>query len=318
MTDNKDTYRDLCALHSEIPLFLQSWWMDAACGNEWNVLISRTKSGDVGGVLVFHYKKRFGFFAVLPAVLTPYSGTWLFYPDNVKLEERYSFENYVMNDLIGQLAKLDAGLYVQNFHYSQTNWQPFYWCGYKQTSRYTFRIEDISNLDYVYSQMSHRKRQKPLAKAEDGYAVSFDLPADVFYDMYALELKGRGSKIMYSKEYFLKLHKAAADRGQGQIISLYHGDTIHAALWILWDRMSAYNMVIVIPPEFRSSGASTRIVWEALRFLQGKSESYDFEGSMIKGVALKNQSFGAVQIPYSSIIKINNPILKLWHKIKNS
>ena len=90
-----------------------------------------------------------------------------------------------------------------------------------------------------------------------------------------------------------------------------------SALFVVWDSKSAYNLVIYIDDEFRSSGASTLIVYEAIKYLSDKTECYDFEGSMIHGVALKNQSFGAELTPFSQISKISNPLLKLWYWAKH-
>lgn len=41
-----------------------------------------------------------------------------------------------MNYFIDNLPKFDY--FNMNFHYSITNWLPFYWRGFKQTTRYTY------------------------------------------------------------------------------------------------------------------------------------------------------------------------------------
>ncbi|MCQ2368911.1 MAG: GNAT family N-acetyltransferase [Paludibacteraceae bacterium] len=318
MEDNKREYRKLCEKHPEIPLFLQTWWMDAACGDDWNALLSYDKNGGVSGVFVYHYVKKMGRFLIVPATLTQYSGTWLFYPDNLTIESRYSFENETYNDLIGQIDALKPDLFELNFHYSQNYWQPFYWNGFSQTTRYTYRLGNISDLDAVLSGMSHRKRQKPLAKAMGNFELRLNLNAETFYDLYASQLRSEGQKIFYSKNRFLNIHKATSDKGQGQIFSLYsEKEELATALFVVWDNVSAYNLVIYIDDRFRSSGASTLIVYKAIEYLSTKTKNYDFEGSMIHGVALKNQSFGAVLTPFSQISKINNPLLKLWYWAKH-
>jgi len=318
MIDNREKYKEICSRHSSIPLFMQYWWMEASCGHDWNVLISSDSAADVCGVLVFHYVKRYGKLLIVPALLTQYSGTWLFYPDNLTTEARYSFENKTYNDLIKQLELLKPDLFELNFHYSQKYWQPFYWSGYSQTTRYTYRIEDISNINSVFEGMSHRKRQKPLAKASGEFEFRLDLNASDFYDAYAAQLKAEGKKILYSKELFLKIYEASQQMGQGQIFSLYSkSGELATALFVVWDSNSAYNLVIHINDKFRSSGATTLIVYDVIEYVSSKTRSYDFEGSMIQGVALKNQSFGAAMVPFSQISKINSPILKIWRTLKD-
>lgn len=317
MIDNREKYREICNTHSSIPLFLQHWWMEAACGSDWNVLISYDNGENLCGVLVFHYVKKYGKLLIVPAILTQYSGTWLFYPDNLTTEARYSFENKTYNDLIKQMEALKPDLFELNFHYSQQYWQPFYWSGYSQTTRYTYRIEDISNIKSVFEGMSHRKRQKPLAKATGEFEFRLDLKAGDFYDAYAAQLKSEGERILYSKELFLKIYEASHQRGQGQIFSLYSkSGELATALYVVWDANSAYNLVIHINDKFRSSGATTLIVYDVIEYISSKTESYDFEGSMIQGVALKNQSFGAAIVPFSKISKITSPMMKVWRALK--
>ncbi len=318
MIDNKEKYREICSQNSGIPLFLQAWWMDAACGYEWNVLLSYGEKKELRGVFVYHYVNRLGRLLIVPATLTQYSGTWLFYPDGLTLESRYSFENETYNDLIGQIESLKPDFFELNFHYSQNYWQPFYWSGYSQTTRYTYMFENISDIDAICDGMSHRKRQKPLAKAKECFELRMDMTPSAFYDSYSAQLKSKGERISYSKETFLSIYTAASERGQGQIFSMYDkSNGSHAvSLFVVWDSHSAYNLVIYIDEAYRSSGASTLIICEVVKYLSTKTKSYDFEGSMIKGVALKNQSFGATMIPFSQISKISNPILRLWRAFK--
>lgn len=318
MIDNKEKYREICRQNSTIPLFLQYWWMEAACGSDWNVLLSYDNNGLLRGVFVYHYVKKFGQLLIVPATLTQYSGTFLFYPDNLTVESRYSFENETYNDLIGRIESLKPAFFELNFHHSQNYWQPFYWNGYSQTTRYTYRFEDISDMEVLLNGMSHRKRQKPLAKAKEGFELRMDMNPSAFYDSYSAQLRSKGQKISYAKETFLSIHKAASERGQGQIFSMYDkSNGLHAvSLFVVWDSHSAYNLVIYIDEAYRSSGASTLIICEVVKFLSTKTKCYDFEGSMIKGVALKNQSFGAVLTPFSQISKISNPILKIWRALK--
>ena len=54
------------------------------------------------------------------------------------------------------------------------------------------------------------------------------------------------------------------------------------------------------------------LIWETLNFLKGKTKHYDFEGSMIKGVALTNQSYGATAVPYHCISKSNSMLMSAW------
>ena len=316
LDEQKSVYRTLCLEHKEIPLFLQAWWMDAACGDDWNVLMVDDPMGNVEGVLVFHFRKKLGFYAIMPSILTQYGGTWLFYPKDLTVAGKLNFENRVLGKLCAELSALKPDFYEQNFHFSQTNWQPFYWKGYKQTTRYTHIIMDISDMQTVYEGMMRRKRQTMLSKLNDEYRVSYDLSASEFYDLFKSELKLKGSKICYSKELFLRLYDAAAQKEQGRIVAVYDkNNVLNTAVWFVWDSQSAYQMIKYVSPYSRGT-SSTFILKATLDYLDGKTKNYDFEGSMIEGVAINYQSFGATLTPFSQISKINNPILRLWRAFK--
>jgi hypothetical protein len=47
------------------------------------------------------------------------------------------------------------------------------------------------------------------------------------------------------------------------------------------------------------------MVWEAILFLADKTKDFDFEGSMIEGVAKAFEEFGAEQKAYFNISKFN-------------
>ena len=121
MQTNKDRYRELCVERKDIPLFMQSWWMDVVCkDNNWDVLIFE-RNNQILGVQVYYFIKKLGFKIIIQPQLTQYNGIWLNYSKNKSGNEIISFEKEVMTGLITQLEKLKFGYFDQNFHYSFTN-----------------------------------------------------------------------------------------------------------------------------------------------------------------------------------------------------
>jgi len=91
-----------------------------------------------------------------------------------------------MQALISQLPRYDH--FVQNWDHRQTNWLPFYWKGFSQTTRYTYRIEDLKNSDEIWAglQQNIRTDIKKAANREN-LKIRDDLPLS---DFYALEYNG--------------------------------------------------------------------------------------------------------------------------------
>ena len=317
-SNNKYIYIKLCEEKDNIPLFMQAWWMDAACyGKEWDVLLAE-KEGKIVGVMPFHRLKRFGCKLIVQPPFTQYNGVWIDYPELSTEQEKYAFEKEIMMELISKLDQLKLNYYEQNFHFSVTNWQPFYWKSFSQTTRYTYLIEDISDLHVVFDSFDYAK-QKHIKKSQLLIDIDFTLSPNAFYDFHKQTLEQRGQQITYTRELFEQIHQAATSRQQGIIISAKDKNgNLHAALFVVWDKNSAYNLISAIDVDFKASGASTLVVWEIIRFLSDKTKSFDFEGSMIESVAKSFQQFGTVRIPYFTISKSYSKLVSWLIKIQKN
>ncbi len=315
--ENKEKYRRLCNEKS-IPLFMQAWWLDAVTapdGKMWDVLLYE-ENGQIVGAMPYHLRSKWGFRIITQPQLTQYNGIWIDYPKDSKLHKRYSFEKRVMDALINQLEKLKLSFYSQNFHHSFTNWQPFYWRKFRQTTRYTYQIKDLSDWDKCFENFSYAK-QKHIKKEKDDLQVDFSLSANDFYDFHQKTLKQKNTQIEYSKKLFFSIYNEAMKRNQGKIAALKDNNNLHSALFFVWDNNITYAMISAINPQFKSGGASTEMFWEAIKFVSDKTKVFDFEGSMIEGVAQSFQQFGAEQVPYFNIAKSYSKLFSFLRRIKN-
>jgi hypothetical protein len=317
-TSNKEKYRKLCN-EKPIPLFMQAWWMDAVCceGKKWDVLLVE-QNEEIKASLVYHVVNRLGFKLIIQPQFTQYNGIWIDYSGSINNQKKYVFEKEIMNDFIEQLKQLKINYFEQNFHHSITNWLPFYWNGFKQTTRYTYQINNLTDIENIYSSFSYAKK-KQIKKTEKDFKVDFSIEAKEFYELHKHSLSTDGKKIAYSMALFQSIYNAATAKEQGAIIGIRDlNNNLHAALFIVWNSDTAYNLISAINPLYKSSGASTRVVWEAIKFLSNKTTIFDFEGSMIEGVAQSFQQFGTEQVPYFNISKLNSKSLSILLRIKQS
>lgn len=312
---NKIKYRELCRKEASIPIFSRDWWMDAACGSEnWDVFIVES-DGEIIAAMPHYLVKWHGFKYIKQPKLTPKNGIWIKYPEMQSYSRRLSYEKEVMSNIIEQMELQRICCYEQGFDYSVTNWLPFYWKGFEQTTGYTYVIEDLTDLDRVFSNFDHSKR-KNVKRAKELVSVRTDLPAEDFYKNHQMTLAKQGKKISYEYELFLSLYHAAYLHCAGKVFyAVDPGGNIHAALFIVWDEVSAYDLISTIDPDFRNSGAASLLVQEAIRYVSARTTKFDFEGSMIENVENSFRKFGAVQKPYFVISKefktgIGWPLLK--------
>ena len=309
MTILKQNYRDFCNNESSIPIFSRDWWLDAVCGKDgWNVALIENNNHQIVASLPFRIKKKRGFTYLTMPRLTQTLGPWI-----SSIETNYAnksaSEKKVMNGLLKQLPAHD--LFLQNFHHSITNWLPFYWQDYSQTTRYTYVIPDLSNLDLIWSGFRGKIRTD-IRKAKKNIQVCNDLGLDTFYRLNAMTFERQGAKIPYNFDYVERIDKAAAARNARRIIfAKDKKGRIHAATYIIWDQNSSYYLMGGANPELRNSGAQSLLTWEAIRFSSTVTKQFDFEGSMIESVERSFRAFGARQIPYFQIKKVNSRLLKL-------
>lgn len=322
--ENKEKYRQLCKVEKTIPIFSRDWWMDAVCGEDkWDVILFE-KDDYIIAAMPYFIKERFRFKYITQPKLTPTNGIWIKYPEHQTYRKQLSYEKEMMQGIINQLSLVNIDYFQQSFHYSVTNWQPFYWRGFKQTTGYTYVIEDLSNLDRVFSNFSKSNR-KIIRKAEKIARVYSSDDIEQFYEMNKKVYDRQGLSIPYSLGFLSTVDKACVKNNCRKIlVAEDEKRQIHSTVYIVWDSNSAYLLMSGTDPKFRYSNYKTLLVWEAIKFASTVTKKFDFEGSMVEPIAEYFRKFGGVQKPYFNISKnISNSIIfdiskKIYFKIRKA
>ena len=209
----------------------------------------------------------------------------------------------LMSALLKQLPP--HHIFSQNFHYSITNWLPFYWQGFSQTTRYTYVIPYLSNLDTIWSAFRGNIRRE-IRKAERNVDVCDDLSLDTFYGLNAMTFERQNTKIPYDFDLVKCIDAAAAERNSRRMFFARDREgRLHAAIYIIWDQNSSYYLMGGANPDLRNSGATSLLMWEAIKFSSTVTKQFDFEGSMIESVERHFRAFGAQQIPYFQVTRMS-------------
>lgn len=315
MTENQKLYKSFCESIDYIPVFLEWWWIDIVTNGAWDVVFSTTKDGRIRGVLAFYVTKEVKVFSIIKMPKqTQVTGCWFAYPKGQKLTSKLSFEKEVMTELIEQLPNVDY--FMQRFHYSVSNWLPFYWKGYKQTTQYTYVLDNLQNHDEIFSNFRSNIKTD-IKKATKVVKVISSDDIEKFYNINKLTFQRQNAQIPYTFGFIKQLHEELKVRGQGKIyFAIDEEENIHAAIYIIWDKQSAYYMWGGSDPEFRNSGATSLLIWKAIQECSSFVNKFDFEGSMIESVERFVRSFGTKQIPYNKIYKFNNKFLEPLHLLR--
>ncbi|MDR1097970.1 MAG: GNAT family N-acetyltransferase [Tannerella sp.] len=294
---SKDLYRELCAKEDSIPVFSRDWWLDAACNNDWKVLMLE-KKGRVYAAMPLYipcknvvsmpdYTQTMGIWFAAGAEDAGYLSV---------LERRQA----ACKSLIEQMGRYRS--FLQNFSYGFTDWLPFYWAGYTQTTRYTYILHAIGDFDKTLSRMSRQTRRNLKRAGERQLTVHRGIDTDDFIRVQSLTFERQGMRNKQSPVVLRRLVDAARERGQGELFGGIDRDgNIHAVAFIVWQNSSAYYIAGGGDPAFRSSGAHSLVLWEAIKYVSQYTGQFDFEGSMLPGVERFFREFGAVQTPYFRI-----------------
>lgn len=303
-------YRQHCQQAVDIPLFSRDWWLDATCGvDQWQVALVES-DGDVVASMPYWPRRRRGFILLMQPALTQSLGPW-FRSSAAKYAKQLGDQKTYMGQLIDQLPSFD--LYLQNWHYSISNWLPFYWRGFKQTTRYTYVIDDLSNPELIWAGFKENIRTD-IRKAENRFnlKVRDDLGLDYFIKLNRQTFARQNMQVPYSDELLRCLDRACAERNCRKIwIAEDSQGRAHAGIYVVWDENSAYYLMGGGDPALRSSGATSLCLWHAIRHAACVTKRFDFEGSMLEPVERLFRGFGARQVPYLSISKMPSRLLRL-------
>lgn len=329
----KEKYRELCKCEKSIPIFSKYWWMDAVCGEiNWDVLLVE-KGAQIVASLPYYLRKRGKRREITQPPLTQINGIWIKYPPNQKYCKKLAYEKKVMTEIINQLDELNLDYYNQNFHYSITNWLPFYWKGFKQTTRYTYVIENLANLDYIYKEFDPNLRND-IKKAKRNVIIKQDCDMETFYKINTKTFERQNINVSFSLELLKNLDKVCKKNNCSKIFyAIDKFENIHAAIYIIWDENAAYYLLGGGDPKYRNSQATSLLMVEAIKYSSEVTKMFNFEGTMIETVERFFRAFGAIQKPYFNINKnyrkenifriivrdiyYNYPFLqKAYHKIK--
>jgi hypothetical protein len=313
---NKDRYIQFCNEHSDIPIFSQPWWLDAVCSDNWDVILIERNDRIVASFPYYKTKIKKVFTHIGIPPLTQKLGPYIVYDSNKMSEnKKIGYEHEIYNEIIDKLPKYDS--FSINFDWKYKNWLPFYWKGFKQTTRYTYMLDNITDHDSLFYNYSKSKKQ-PIQKTKDIFIFKYDLSKDDFYTYFLDVVNERHEAIGFSKNLFYHLYDAVYEHKAGKTFYCIDIDNnIHAINMIVWDKICAYYLLAMRNKKYNTSGGTEYLVNETIKYVSQFVNQFDFEGSMIKGVEESYRHYGTRQTEYYSISKCNNQVLRILNAIKN-
>lgn len=282
-------------------LFEQGWWLEAVAPGQWGEVVLGHPA-DPHARLPYVLRRRFGLTTITHPPLTPVQGPWI-RSSATAYAKRLAHEHQHMEQLIAALPEFD--LFRQQFAPAVTNALPFRWAGFDVSVRYTYRLEDLSDLDRVWAECRQNLRAN-VRKAREVVTVRDDLGLDAFLSLNAMTFRRQGLPVPYTQALVERVDSACAQRGARRMVFAVDAhDRAHAALYLVWDRHAAYYLMGGADPDLRASGAMSLLMWEAIGLAARVTTAFDFEGSMLRPVERFFRSFGARQVPCLQVTRRN-------------
>jgi Acetyltransferase (GNAT) domain len=279
-------------------LFGQPWWLDAVAPGAWGeATVSR--NGAVVARLPWAVDRlpvrgvklvRLG-----SPKLTPFLIPELELGSG-KPATRLAREHELLDALIAQLPRFDYLSYT--FAPSFTNWLPFYWKGFRGSLRVTYVLDDVTDLESVWNGMTEATRRS-IRKAEKTVRVQEDRDVSRLAAAVRSTFERQRRRTPFSHELLGRLDAAVRANDAGTVLTAVdHAGAVHASLMVVWDDARSYYLAGGSQSEQLGSGAQSLLLWQAVRHASTRTRSFDFEGSMIPGVARFFRGFGSRPEPY--------------------
>ncbi len=304
-SERREKYNAFCK-SVYVPIYSKIWWMDAVCGEEnWDVWLC-IHNDEVIAAMPYYFETRGKYKYITKALLTQNNGVIFKYPVGAKEIAKRKFEEKVIDQACQFIKEQDIDVYEQQYHYNFTNWLPFFWNYYTEITRYTYVIEDTSDIQKVWECVSSSYR-KNIKKGNANGELS-ELDADEFYEKHENVFLKQGLKCPFSYEQWIRIYNACMDHDAGRTLCMRNSEgNISSILFLMWDEESAYHLLGGSMPEYQKLETYNALTWEGIKIAASKGLRYDFEGSVIKRISKSFREFGGVAKPYFRIRKVFNP-----------
>ncbi len=313
MTDtNKKLYKQWTATQEHLPIFMQPWWMDAVCaGKEWDVLLSYNPDGTIRAALPYLIRKKWHMRWIVMPQETQIGGIWLAQNGGLIEGTEDAIDiRAICDDFVEQLKALKLSYYYQHYPIASKAVPVMKALGFRTRERVTYRIEDLHDLDAVIAAFSKNKKRQ-LQKALSLHAER-GMSAEEFHQTHRYFLGLQHKQITYTREFLLVLDRKTRRNNQAEVITIRNADgVVYAAAYLVWDKHNMYYLMPCFNPMHKDSGASALLVLEALKLAREKGVIFDFEGSMVRGIANHYRQFGSKPATYYSVERYYNPLFAI-------
>jgi hypothetical protein len=302
--DNLDVFCDKA--EPVIGVFASKKWLSIYDGALTLIGIYKDEHQLIGG-FYFLNTKKFGFtFLKLPPY-TPHCGLF-FSSDSKNNSSVNNFSKEVMNEVCTFLSNQKSALTILAFPSNIIDFQHFIWEKYKVIPNYTYRINLERSIEDIKSNFDSKNRNV-INKAikEDVVVTENTLSKDQLFKFFMDSLNTTDANIydVELKHIFTKF----ADDTNSFSVTARKGDEVLGNVFCVFDKSNCYYLLGGVNKKSGVQGVNNILVQKSIEKAKELGcKTFDFEGSMLKGVEKFFRSFGPDLVPYFTVNKASLPL----------
>ena len=314
MGSAKETYIRFANAREDLRIYNMPFWLDAVCGPEnWDAVVIE-ENGRIEAALPYHTGRRPGGTAcILQPQMTQCFDLWIRPVPDLKTEKELHRQFALIGAVAGKLLAKGADLYDFNLSSSLHNWQPFAWEGFHEETKYSFVIPK-ERIGDAWDAMSPSLRAD-IRRAEAAMQVT-DLRAEEIPALRGFlteTLRRQGIANPVSEELLGRIYRACLENQCIKMPAIRQDGRILCAGIYVFDSRYVYELLPGTAEDAKAPGCKALMTWQMISFANETGRGFDFEGSMVPGVAEHDRRFGAELVPYYHLwrIQTKNPLKRL-------
>ena len=293
-------------IQEQLPSFHQSWWLDVVAKSSWNYKIE-IEDDNTFGVLPYLAERKFGFRFLGMPPYTPFLG-----PSIISRKEKSEIKLELIRSLLHQLPRYHV--FKQNMIIDKSNLNVFEEDGFSLSKRVTYKILTEVPEDNLWKKISST-RKNLINRGEKKLEVREGERVTEFIKIQEKTFSRKGIKPPQSLEMLKKLVYKSVEMNSGILLmagSKNDPNDCQAAGFFVWDKHTMYYIAGGYDDSDKKGEAMSFLLWNGILLAKEKNLTFDFEGSMVPGIAEFFRSFGSEASTYYQVVKVKPSLLKFY------
>ena len=302
--DNIDIFCEKAESH--IGVFASKNWL-SIYGDTLNIIGVYKDEHQLIGGFYFLDTKKFGFKFIKLPPYAPHCG--LFYISESKNNASINnFSKELMNDVCTYFSNQKSALTILAFPSQIIDLQSFIWSKYKVIPNYTYRIKLQQSIDDIKSNFDSKNRNAINKAIKEGVIVEDStISKKEEFNYFKTTLSARGANIYEPilENIFLKF----SDSSNSFCLAAKKDNVLLGMVFCVYDQHNCYYMLGFVDKNSGIQGVNNLLVQKCIEKSKDLGcTTFDFEGSMLKGVEKFFRSFGPELFPYFTVNKAILPL----------